>query len=134
MWLRRTATYRVGTKPSTTCEVGMCVRSTVILSTVILAGGLGAIAMAGTGLAHGQPHPLVRVNVSTAGDEADAGTLPGVGISESGRFVVFSSYADNLVLVFPAPPAGVADIFIRDMTAGTTDLVSVDSSGAPSTV
>jgi Tol biopolymer transport system component len=111
----------------------MRVRTTVILSAVILAGTAGAFVAAGPGLAHAQPDPLVRVNVSTGGREANAGTRPGVGISESGQFVVFSSYADNLVPVFPPPPSGVADIFIRDMTAGTTDLVSVDSLGAPST-
>jgi Tol biopolymer transport system component len=95
---------------------------------------MAVTATAGPGLAHAQPDPLERVNVGTGGREADAATRPGVGISESGRFVVFASHASNLVPArFPGPPPGVADIFLRDLTSGTTELVSVDSSGAWST-
>jgi Tol biopolymer transport system component len=110
------------------------VRTTVALSAAVLAGAVAVTAAARPGLAHGQPDPLTRVNVSTGGSEADAATRPGVGISESGRFVVFASPASNLEPPrFPPPPSGVADIFLRDMTSGTTEVVSLDSSGAPPT-
>jgi Tol biopolymer transport system component len=109
------------------------VRTAVVWSAVVLAGAVAVTAAAGPGLAHPQPYPLTRVNVSTGGAEAGAATRSGVGISGNGRYVVFASYADNLVLNrFPGPPPGVADIFIRDMTSGRTELVSLDSSGAPS--
>jgi Tol biopolymer transport system component len=107
-------------------------RTAVIWSAVGLAGALAVTAGARPVLAHPQPYPLTRVNVSTGGREADAATRPGVGISAGGRFVVFASPADNLVPArFPGPPPGLADIFIRDMTSATTELVSVDSAGAP---
>jgi len=107
------------------------VRTAAIWGVVGLAGALGVTAAAQPVLAHPQPYPLTRVNVSTAEREADAATRPGVGISASGRFVVFASSANNLVAArFPGPPPGVADIFIRDMTSGTTGLVSVDATGA----
>jgi Tol biopolymer transport system component len=47
-------------------------------------------------------------------------------ISPDGRFVAFASYADNLV----AGDTSVAsDVFLRDRQAGTTERVSVSSSG-----
>ncbi len=51
------------------------------------------------------------------------------GLSASGRYAVFTSSAANLV---PDDTNGVADVFVRDMVAGTTELVSVDSSGGQS--
>jgi hypothetical protein len=47
-------------------------------------------------------------------------------ISADGRFVAFSSSATNLVL---GDTNVTADIFVRDRQNGTTELVSVDSSG-----
>ncbi len=47
-------------------------------------------------------------------------------ISADGRFVVFESFADNLV---PGDTNGVSDIFVRDLIANTTTRVSVSSSG-----
>jgi Tol biopolymer transport system component len=47
-------------------------------------------------------------------------------LAAKGRLVVFSSYASNLV---PGDTNGVTDIFIRDLKAGTTKRISVDSSG-----
>src|SRR5262249_12255708 len=50
-------------------------------------------------------------------------------ISGDGRFVGFYSSGANLV---SAPvPAGVGEIYVRDRLTGTTELVSVDSSGTP---
>jgi len=49
-------------------------------------------------------------------------------ISGSGNFVTFTSRAENLV---PGDTNGVADIFVRDLLAGTLDLVSRSSDGSP---
>jgi len=64
---------------------------------------------------------------------ATAGGAPGdnlsydPSISASGRYVAFVSGADNLV----APDTNVAgDIFVRDLTTGAIDLVSVATGGA----
>jgi Tol biopolymer transport system component len=48
-------------------------------------------------------------------------------ISADGRYVVFESDASNLV---PGDTNNGTDIFLRDMQAGTTELISVDSTGA----
>jgi Tol biopolymer transport system component len=48
-------------------------------------------------------------------------------ISADGRFVVFESYAPELV---PGDANGWSDAFLRDRVAGTTELVSVTSAGA----
>ncbi|MGZ8474309.1 MAG: TolB family protein [Candidatus Deferrimicrobiaceae bacterium] len=61
-----------------------------------------------------------------------AGTGPGNGesrvsaISGNGRYVVFESDATDLVA---SDNNGVTDIFVRDLTAGTTTRVSVSSTG-----
>src|SRR6202008_4109767 len=47
-------------------------------------------------------------------------------ISADGRYVAFSSWASNLVI---GDTNGVVDVFIRDRQSGTTERVSVDSSG-----
>jgi Tol biopolymer transport system component len=47
-------------------------------------------------------------------------------ISFDGRFVAFESWADTLV---PGDTNVVADIFVRDLIAGTTERVSVSSAG-----
>lgn len=47
-------------------------------------------------------------------------------LSDDGRYVVFESYAPELV---PNDGNGWSDIFLRDRTAGTTTIVSVSSSG-----
>lgn len=66
-----------------------------------------------------------RVSVSTAGVEAN-GESRVSSISGDGRYVVFESDATNLV---PNDNNGVTDIFVRDLTAGTTARVSVSSTG-----
>jgi Tol biopolymer transport system component len=47
--------------------------------------------------------------------------------SANGRYVAFTSWATNLV---PSDTNNLPDIFLRDTTAGTTQRVSVSSSGA----
>jgi Tol biopolymer transport system component len=68
-----------------------------------------------------------RVSVSSSGTEADgecdAGTL-----SADGRWVLFSSYATNLV---PGIPDENPDVFLHDRSTGTTALVSKAPDGSP---
>jgi Tol biopolymer transport system component len=67
-----------------------------------------------------------RVSVATSGTEGDAASFS-PSINGDGRYVAFSSEATNLV---PMDMNGRRDIFVRDRTAGTTERVSVSSSGA----
>jgi Tol biopolymer transport system component len=48
-------------------------------------------------------------------------------ISRDGRYVAFASVADDLVA---GDTNGTSDVFVRDLVAGTTELVSVASGGA----
>jgi Tol biopolymer transport system component len=66
-----------------------------------------------------------RVSVSSAGEQGDA-DAHAASISAGGRFVAFDSWANNLV---SQPTAVWVDAFLRDRLAGTTELVSVSSSG-----
>ena len=73
-----------------------------------------------------------RVNVSAAGEQANGSSDPAwagaPGISADGRYVVFCSDATNLT---PDTPPNSANVFLRDRAAGTTELMSVTSSGNP---
>jgi Tol biopolymer transport system component len=67
-----------------------------------------------------------RVSVNLAGGQPDAEShLPSV--SADGRWVAFVSWATDLV---PGDTNGVEDAFVRDRLTGTTERVSVSSSGA----
>lgn len=68
-------------------------------------------------------------SVSTDGAPGNAGVL-GFSLSDDGRFVSFSSSANNLVA---GDTNGVADIFTRDLVNGTTTRDSVASDGTQST-
>lgn len=71
-----------------------------------------------------------RVDVSSAGEQANG--EPGEygddrpSVSATGRWVAFTSQASNLVA---GDTNGLADVFVRDRTAGTTTRVSVTSTG-----
>jgi len=68
-----------------------------------------------------------RVSVSSSGEQGDCGSgESGLAISADGRYVAFQSYANNLV-----PEDGYAggDVFVHDRETGTTDLVSISTSG-----
>lgn len=67
-----------------------------------------------------------RIGVSTAGVAPNADIAWGQ-ISSDGRFVVFLSGASNLV---SGDTNGFTDVFVRDLTAGTTERVSLSSAGA----
>ena len=66
-----------------------------------------------------------RVNVSTAGKEADGATFRGM-LSGDGRYVGFRSRADNLV---HGDTNDALDVFVRDRVTGMTRRVSVASDG-----
>jgi Tol biopolymer transport system component len=69
-----------------------------------------------------------RISVDSAGEEATGETFGSSepSISDSGRFVAFSSFAGNLV---PGDTNGTFDIFVHDRKTGVTTRVSVDSAG-----
>ncbi|HXZ56701.1 MAG TPA: hypothetical protein VEG40_03860 [Gaiellaceae bacterium] len=67
-----------------------------------------------------------RVSVSSTGAQAngDVGSLP--AISADGRYVVFGSFASNLV---PGDSNGAGDVFVHDRVTHLTLLASLSSSG-----
>jgi PKD repeat protein len=70
--------------------------------------------------------------ISVASNEAQAdGASTSPSISETGRFVAFASEATNLV---DGDTNAVTDVFVRDTTSGTTERVSLTSTGAQVTV
>ena len=74
-----------------------------------------------------QSNTTTRVSVSTAGAEADQGvTSDFVGISDDGRYLIFTSESTNLIT---GDTAGFADVFLRDTQLNTTTRISVDSLG-----
>lgn len=64
-----------------------------------------------------------RVSVDSAESEGNGGSVESA-ISDDGRYVAFGSSATNLVA---GDVNGRSDVFLRDRTLGTTELVSVDS-------
>jgi Tol biopolymer transport system component len=67
-----------------------------------------------------------RVSVGKNKTQANRFSSP-PSISTDGRFVAFASFASNLV---PGDTNDATDVFVRDRQAGTTERVSVSSSGA----
>jgi Tol biopolymer transport system component len=70
---------------------------------------------------------LVSVNRFATGTANGASRDPGV--TDNGRWVVFTSAADDLVA---NDGNGADDVFVRDLTLGTTTLVSVKPDGSAS--
>ncbi|NEQ41149.1 MAG: DUF4347 domain-containing protein [Okeania sp. SIO3I5] len=66
-----------------------------------------------------------RVSVDSSGNEAN-GVSTSPAISSDGRFVAFSSVADNLV---SGDTNDAQDVFVHDRQTGITSLVSVNSAG-----
>ena len=69
---------------------------------------------------------IARVSLTHDGGQSDFACL-GSRISDDGRYVIFSSGADNLV---PFPTAG-QHVYLRDVVADTTELLTVDNAGQP---
>ena len=68
-----------------------------------------------------------RVSLDSAGRQVDGGGSGSASISADGRYVAFESSATDLV---PGDTNGNIDVFVHDRQTGTTERVSVDSSGA----
>ncbi len=68
---------------------------------------------------------LISVNSSEVQDATGYSSFP--SISDDGRYVVFRSSADDLVS--PQTTTGQFNIYLRDRTSGTTEIMSVDASG-----
>src|SRR6185369_4164040 len=66
------------------------------------------------------------VSVNTDGTAAGNNSSDSPVISADGHIVAFRSNASDLV---NTPTGGVSNVFVRDLVAGTTTLVSVNSSG-----
>jgi Tol biopolymer transport system component len=66
-----------------------------------------------------------RVSVGSAGNQGNNGS-GGSAITANGRYVAFSSDADNLV---PGDTNGETDAFVHDRRTGATERVSIDSAG-----
>lgn len=71
-----------------------------------------------------QNKTTARVSVSNSSSQAN-GESHWPSISSDGRFITFYSYASNLV---SGDTNNTADVFLRDLTANTTEMVSVSSS------
>jgi sugar lactone lactonase YvrE len=69
-----------------------------------------------------------RVSITNGGQQGNDHSGPAT-VSDDGRYVVFESVSTNLVA---QDNNGVADIFLRDRTAGTTTRLSVNSSNKQS--
>jgi hypothetical protein len=67
-----------------------------------------------------------RVSVSSGGNQGNGGSFRGE-FSSDGRFVTFVSTATNLTNRDANGPA--EDVFVRDLQTGTTQMVSVSSTG-----
>jgi uncharacterized repeat protein (TIGR01451 family) len=105
---------------------------TKVISGVVIAIVLAAAAA----LAQSTSNGFELISVSSAGVQGNdaSGTSAGftspvseyASVSADGCVVAFMSFADNLV---PDDTNGVADVFVRDRCAGTTERVSVTSKG-----
>ena len=90
--------------------------STMILVAACLAAGAGAPVAA----------QIERISLAEDGGEANAGSAQ-AAISHDGSIIAFHSNADNLV---PGDNNGWGDVFVRDMNAGTTEIVSLRPDGS----
>ncbi len=87
---------------------------------------MGSVAVAGVLLCAGaRAQMTTRVSLDSAGAQGN-GSAMGCSISADGRYVAFDSAATNLVA---GDGNGHWDVFVRDRLSGTTERVSVDSSG-----
>jgi Tol biopolymer transport system component len=67
-----------------------------------------------------------RISVSSSGLQADQESLGSAAVSADGRYVAFTSLATNLVA---GDANDITDVFVRDLRAGTTTLVSLGAAG-----
>lgn len=72
-----------------------------------------------------QTNTTTRVSVATGGTQT-GGNISAIAISGDGRYVAFSSDANNVVA---GDTNGIYDVFLHDRDTNTTTRVSVDSAG-----
>jgi hypothetical protein len=70
---------------------------------------------------------VVSLNASGTGT-ADRRSVP-LDITPDGRFVLFDSWATNLVGVPVSGGPAVTDVYVRDLQTGTTELISINGAG-----
>jgi hypothetical protein len=86
--------------------------------------------------AYANPSGLQLASLGQNGTIPNSGSREGgvSGITATGRYLTFTSNADNLVPNFTPPPvqhSEANEVYIRDTLLGTTTLVSVNTSGQP---
>ena len=94
----------------------------VIGAAVVASPGAASVAVSAS-----VPASTTLVSVSSAGVQANRASAGDAQLSANGRWVVFVSGATNLV---PHDTNGQDDVFVRDRQTGTTQRVSVSSTGA----
>ena len=72
----------------------------------------------------------ILVSMATNGGPANSSSSDAV-MTPDGRYVAFVSAASNLI---PGDNNGLADVFVRDLVAGTTTLASVGAKGSGTTM
>jgi Tol biopolymer transport system component len=106
----------------------MTSKARLLTRTAITACCAATLGAAGAATSPGQaadgPGTTTRVSVSGSEAQADGATYGSSALSANGRFVVFSSEASNLVA---GDTNGVSDVFVRDLSSGTTRRISVSS-------
>ncbi len=84
-----------------------------------------ALAFCSSSAARAQSGLTTRISVSSGGAQGNGDCGP-PSITPDGRYIVFRSYADNLVA---GDVNGAGDIFLHDRVTGSVTLVSVNSAG-----
>lgn len=67
-----------------------------------------------------------RVSIADNWAEANGRSLPHPAVSDDGRYVAFTSHANNLVA---GDTNGATDVFVRDLHTGVTERVSLTAAG-----
>lgn len=101
-------------------------RARVVLVAALVGTSLTALASSATAVGSGTTELISATPSGTAGNESSGNYGGDVGVSDDGRYVVFTSDATDLV---PGDENGVSDVFVRDRSTGETRLVSQDASG-----
>lgn len=106
-------------------------RLVITLASVAAAvtAALPAVATSGPAAEQVEAVRVVRASVSSAEAEGNHHSFGGA-VSANGRFIAFASQASNLV---PGDTNDDLDVFVRDVREGTTERVSLRSSGAQTT-
>ena len=100
-----------------------------IRSGLAVAVALGTVACtAALTTAAGAAEVVSRVSVNSAGEQADGLSEASI-VSGDGRYVAFTSWARNLTT--PHETLYTPDVFVRDRTTNTTELVSLGLNGVP---